>query len=76
MLDGRYLSEAPIQMDGAKDKSFFKRNLISLTAFVSLLECTCPGFSICRDHEGTTKLRKGLPLHLLESDELLPECSK
>lgn len=68
--------QTPIQMDGAKDKSFFKCNLIILTAFVCLLECTCPGVSICHDYEGTAKLRKGLPLHLPENDKLLFECFK
>lgn len=36
-----------------------------------LLEITCLGFSIYHDYEGTAILRKGLPLHLIQNDDLL-----
>lgn len=36
-----------------------------------LLKITCSGFSIYHDYEGTAILRKGLPLHLIQNDDLL-----
>lgn len=36
-----------------------------------LLKITCLGFSIYHDYEGTAILGKGLPLHLIQNDDLL-----